>query len=256
MTRKPVIGLSGNCLTMRTGMFPGYRRAFVNEDYVTSVVSGGGIPVILPFIDAAGIEDRAERLLDTVDALILTGGQDVSPLFYGETSRQKLEEIWPERDLFDRDLLFAAINRGMPVFGVCRGFQFINAALGGKLLQDLSYSETELQKHLQGHSPGMPTHVVRFSEGNIFYDLFGAKIVTNSFHHQTVIQPGNGLTVCGKTDDGVIEAVSSDEMNLIATQWHPEMMSATSEPMRRLFSHFIGRAKDYYAARHSRVSDI
>lgn len=100
--KKPRIGLSGSHIIDTAGVCPGYRRAFVNHDYVQSVINAGGIPIMLPFTDD---EEVAKDMIAAVDGLLLTGGHDVYPLHYGEEPLQGIEDVWPERDRFDFALL-------------------------------------------------------------------------------------------------------------------------------------------------------
>lgn len=239
--KRPVIGISMNVMRDRDGIMPNYPRAYVNHDYVRSVLEAGGLPYLIPVNTEEG---TAEEYLSHVDGLILTGGQDVDPHRYGEEPRQKIGEVFPDRDAFDLNLLEKALALKLPILGICRGFQIINVSFGGKLLQDLSYSEKELFKHMQGHTSDLATHLIDVKAGTRFAQLLGEEIMINSFHHQTVIEPGEGLTVAATAKDGTIEAVEDSKRNIMATQWHPEMMSANSPEMMGLFKDLIQRAKD------------
>lgn len=239
MKRKAVIGISCSWMIDGSGTFAGYRRAYVNHDYVRSVEEAGGVPLLLPYIENIEAKELLDSYLERIDGLILSGGHDVEPEQYGEEPQQRLGDTWSGRDRFDLALFRAALEKKLPVLGICRGFQLINVALGGKLLQDLSYSEKPLLKHVQGHSPAVGTHWVRLEEGNVFHELFGEKLYVNSWHHQTVKEAGKGLTVCARSSDGIIEAVADPERRILGTQWHPEMMSVSSKEMKTLFSHFV-----------------
>ncbi|MDO5737962.1 MAG: gamma-glutamyl-gamma-aminobutyrate hydrolase family protein [Eubacteriales bacterium] len=236
---KTVIGVSGSWLVDKGGLFPGYKRAYVNDDYIRSLTEADALPLVLPFIPEAARNGQVEQWLEMVDGLILSGGHDLYPPYYGQEAQAKLSEVWPERDLFDQELLAQAQAMGKPVLGICRGFQLINAVRGGKILQDLSYSDTPLLKHWQNQSPDMPIHSVEFVEGTSFYELFGAETMVNSHHHQVVLEVGEGLTVAGRAPDGVIEAVEDPANKILGVQWHPEMMSISSEIMRKFFKHFV-----------------
>ncbi|MDO5734672.1 MAG: gamma-glutamyl-gamma-aminobutyrate hydrolase family protein [Eubacteriales bacterium] len=237
--KRTCIGVSGSWMIDQGSLFPGYKRAYANDDYIRSLAEAGAVPLILPFVrekDRAGV---LERWVELVDGLILSGGHDLYPPFYGQEPKQKLSEVWPERDIFDRQLFELMLEAKKPVLGICRGFQLINALNGGELLQDLSYSEKPLLKHWQNQSPEMPIHKVFFEPGNVFHELFGPELMVNSHHHQVVIAEGSGLEVCGRASDGVIEAIADPERKILAVQWHPEMMTVNSEPMRQLFKHFV-----------------
>lgn len=236
---KPIIGLSGSHLISEGGMFPGYRRAYINHDYVRSVAENGGSPLILPWTPEAHLDGTIDGWMKQIDGVILSGGHDLFPPFYGEECRQKLTEVWPARDIFDKALLESAVRHGKPVFGICRGYQIINVTYGSKLLQDLSYADHELLRHWQGSGPEIATQQVKFVEGTPFHEWFGESLMVNSFHHQVVMETGPDLIACGHTSDGVVEAIVHRSLPVYGVQWHPEMMSAVHPEMARLFALFI-----------------
>ncbi|WP_294761708.1 gamma-glutamyl-gamma-aminobutyrate hydrolase family protein, partial [uncultured Lactobacillus sp.] len=141
---KPIIGIAGSEMIDSGGMFPGYRRSYVNEDYVDSIVKNGGIPFIIPFTEN---DDIIKSQMEYVQGLILSGGHDVDPHLYSEELSPKIGPIWPERDHFDMLLLKIAEESNKPVLGVCRGAQIINVAHGGSLYQDISYRSEQTLKH-------------------------------------------------------------------------------------------------------------
>lgn len=239
--KKPIIGISGSLIIDNGGMFPGYKRAYVNDDYVQAVIKAGGIPFIIPFSeDKLVVEMSAQH----IDGLILSGGHDVSPLNYNEEPDGKLGEVFPERDEFDFQLLAAAKKREIPVFGVCRGFQIINVAHGGTLYQDLSCREEKCIKHSQGHSPSLGTHSVKIEEDSRLASILGIDLRINSFHHQIIKEVAPSFKAVAHAADGVVEAIeSNDGEPIFGTQWHPEMMAGTNSSMLDLFKYFIELAK-------------
>lgn len=230
---RPIIGISTSIIIDGGGMFPGYHRSYVNRDYVRSVLAAGGVPVMLPMTDD---KEAVETALSLCDGLILSGGQDVYPLNYGEEPHRAIGEVLPERDDFDYGLYRLAKERKMPVLGICRGAQIIATAEGGSLYQDLSMIKDAL-KHSQGHSPSMPSHHITVSGGTKLHGILGADRATvNSFHHQVIRDPGKDMIISAKADDGVIEAIEHKDADFImAVQWHPEMMHATSDQMLGIF---------------------
>lgn len=223
------------------GMFPGYKRAYVNDDYVKAVAMAGGVPYIIPIVSD---EDLAKEQISNVDALILSGGYDVNPLIYGEEPKQKLGAILPERDKFDLWLLKEACKMNKPVLGICRGIQLMNAAFGGTLNQDLSYDENCYIKHLQETSPSTAGHTVEIMEGSRLNSILGSKITTNSFHHQSLNRVAEGFKVTAKAKDGTIEAIEKNGENFVmGIQWHPEMMSSSSPEMLNIFKELIKNVK-------------
>lgn len=244
MEKKPIIGISSSIIIDQGGMFPGYKRTYVNKDYVDAVIKNGGLPIIIPFN-----EDReiTKQLVNHIDALILSGGHDVAPFNYGEEPQQKLGEIFPERDKFDYLLLSEGKKKGIPILGICRGLQVINTYEGGTLHQDLSYIDTvPVYKHSQGHSPELKTHSVKISENSHLYEIFGThEIRVNSFHHQTLKKVAENYNVTAQAKDGVIEAIECKNYPfLVGVQWHPEMLFKVHDDMNRLFSVFINKAKE------------
>lgn len=239
MTDKAVIGISCSWHSEKEAPFMGNQLNYACHDYVRSVVEAGAVPVLLPYVDH--FQDQQPLLdiwMDHIDGLILTGGHDLEPEQYGQEPQQKLGPTWRGRDTFDIALFREAVKRSIPILGVCRGFQLINVVLGGTLLQDLSYSDTPLLKHVQGHSYKEATHWVTIRKGSILADIAGEKFYVNSWHHQTVQKAGSGLMVSARSSDGVIEAVEDAERHILAVQWHPEMMSENSGEMKRLFRYF------------------
>jgi anthranilate synthase component II len=236
---KPVIGISSNVMVEKGGLFPGYKINYINKDYVDSVIASGGTPLILAF--STDIE-LIRIQVDMLDGMILSGGHDVFPPNYGEEPRPKLEEVFPDRDSYDFMLLEEAKKRRIPILGICRGAQVINAYEGGTLYQDLSYmNNEELYKHSQGHDPRIKTHAVNVERDSVLYKAFGEEQArVNSFHHQAIKEVAPDYKVTVKAGDGVIEAIESKSYPfLVGVQWHPEMLIKDHEDMRRLFELFI-----------------
>lgn len=240
--KKPIIGISGSILIDSSGMFPGYKRAYVNHDYVSSVIKNGGIPIIIPITEDKNL---IKQQINLIDALILSGGHDVNPNLYGEEHLQKLGEIMPERDFFDFNLIKFAKEKNIPILGICRGFQILNVYHGGTLYQDLSYNKDCYIKHSQGYNPKLVTHSVKLTNESKLFNLFNDKeFLVNSFHHQTIKDIAPSLKIAAISKDGVIEAFESEDYNfLIGVQWHPEMLHENINEMNILFSSLINEAK-------------
>ncbi|SEI65232.1 putative glutamine amidotransferase [Kandleria vitulina] len=241
--KKPVIGIAGNVLKDSGGMFPGYRRSYVNEDYNMAVIQNGGVPFIIPVSQS---DEVIEEQVSMIDGLIISGGSDISSLEYEEEPLPLLGDILPERDYFDRKLLDVAIKRQIPILGICRGIQFINVYHGGTLYQDHSYYGKDVIRHWQGHDPDVKTHHVHLEKESKLYDIYNNEDITvNSFHHQSVKDLGKGLKITGKSKDGIIEGVESiDYPFMVAVQWHPEMLFRTDEGSNRLFKIFIEKSSE------------
>lgn len=243
MMNSPIIGISGSLIIDEGGMFPGYERAYVNDDYVQSVVNGGGIPFIIPLNYN---EVVIRKQLEIIDGLVLSGGHDVNPLLYGEEPTQKLGGILPKRDEFDLNLIKIAMEMNIPILGICRGHQILNVANGGTLYQDLSFIDGCYIKHNQGSLSNIPTHTVEVTEESKLANIIGQKVITNSFHHLAIKDVAPGFKTSAVSKDGVIEAIEKEgEYFVMGVQWHPEMMSKTDSNMLKLFERLVEEGIKY-----------
>lgn len=231
--RKKRIGIGGNLMFMEGGIFPGYGKSYVNDDYVQAVASAGGVPMILPLTDE---EDIVEAQIEAVDGLVISGGWDVDPLLWGEEPHEKLGSTLPVRDTFDRLLIAAARRRGLPILGICRGLQSLNVVLGGTLYQDMSEAEGSFVRHFQGGHPAQATHTVTVEPGSTLHRLLGPSLTVNSFHHMAARRIAPGLRVTARAADGTVEGLEGISEPILAVQWHPEMMHRERSDMQRLFA--------------------
>ncbi len=228
---RPLIGLSGR---RRTGAdiagFPGSLGHLPIDlylaDYATGILAAGGLPVHLPM--DADPADYAERL----DGVLLSGGADLEPALYGDQPDGH-GDYEPERDRLELGLLASAQERSLPVLGICRGLQVINVAAGGSLHQ-----------HVPEHArydvdPAGHVHEVSFDPDSLLAAIHRdgpdrpggvPRRGVNSLHHQTVDRVGDGLVVTARADDGTVEGLESRAGDLVAVQWHPEMLAGT-EPV-------------------------
>ena len=195
--------------------------AMAPRSYATAVQRAGAIALLLPPDPRAG--DAPERFLDRVDALIVSGGADVDPASYGAEPHPETRGTWPERDAFEVALVRAAIERELPVLGVCRGMQILNVACGGTLVQHLP----DVVGHDEHrHTPGaFGDHGVRVDLGSLAAAAAGAELVTvKSHHHQGVDRLGLGLIASGRSvGDDVIEAIELPGGGFVlGVLWHPE----------------------------------
>lgn len=241
MERRPIIGISSSVIVDEAGSFAGYKRAYVNKDYVDAVIRAGGVPLIIPFsTDKEVIISQAQL----IDGLILSGGHDINPYNYGQEPSQKIGETFPERDTYEMILLEESKKRNIPILGICRGFQLINVAAGGTLYQDLSLIPGNILKHNQVSNPTLKTHKVEIKENSFISSIFGKETMVNSFHHQVINKVANDFIVVAKASDGVVEAIEHKTYKfLVAVQWHPEMLAVNCEKARELFSKFVEEAK-------------
>ena len=245
---RPVIGITGNYeeLTCKLG-----------RGYYDSVIRAGGVPLVIP---PSADKEVLMGTLDRIDALLLSGGGDINPLWCGEEPVPELHGINQERDLPELLITRLAYNRQMPILGICRGIQTLAVALGGKVCQDI----TATVKHSQDADRSEPTHSVTVKEDSTLYNIYKANLsplssllspllYVNSFHHQAVSAPGDRFRVTATAPDGIVEAIESTEFkSIVGVQWHPECMGDAGQP---LFRWLIAEAAAYRQAHklHDRV---
>ena len=237
MNIKPKIGIAGSIIIDKSGNFPGYRRAYVNEDYVESVIRAGGVPYIIPVLEDLNI---IKEYAKNIDGLILSGGHDINPLLWKEEPNKNLGETFPERDNFELMLIRSILEEGKPILGICRGEQILNVYFGGTLYQDLSLKKDGSIRHDQKIRPDLVTHTVDIKKDSLLYKILEVdSLLVNSFHHMAIKNIGKGFDVVATSKDGVIEGIEMQDKNIIAVQWHPEMLSKNNQLMQKLFNYFI-----------------
>ena len=233
----PVVGMSMYLEQVRTGIWD-IPAAYLPAGYFEGVVLAGGIPVLVPPqpVDA----DTVSRLLDSLDALVLTGGYDLDPAVYGQQPHPTTDEPRTNRDAWELALLRAALDRGLPVLGICRGAQLLNIAYGGTLHQHLP----EVIGH-SGHRAGNGVFSklsVRTVAGTRVAELMGDTVDVACYHHQAIDKVGEGLLVGAWDSDGVVEAVEvPGDTFALAVQWHPEK----SLDDLRLFTALVDAARSF-----------
>ncbi len=196
-------------------------------DYGASVAEAGGLPVELT--RDADVDEIVEHL----DGLVLSGGADLDPVLYGAVPDPHLGEVEPSRDAWELALYAAARAKGIPVLGICRGFQLVNVAEGGSLRQHVELEEGA--GHPQWDVNGrQPTHEVLVNGGTMLAHLVPERLAVNSLHHQVVERVGEGLRISAVASDGVVEGVESADGELLAVQWHPELLTRPDPTFRWL----------------------
>lgn len=214
-------------------------------DYVEGVFAAGGVPVVLPPI---GDARSAEAVIHGLDGLLLSGGSDLDPGYYGERPAPELGPTIPERDRFEMPLLELALRRGLPILGICRGMQLLNVALGGTLYQDLpSQWGRGVLKHRQETPKWQPTHEVEVRGDAYLAEVMDRQAIkVNSYHHQGIKALADGLVVSARSSDGVAEAVEARDLSerwLVGVQWHAEAMRATDPIQGNLFEAHVSAAE-------------
>jgi gamma-glutamyl-gamma-aminobutyrate hydrolase PuuD len=212
---RPLIGITSYLERATFGIWQA-DCALLTQDYVDSVVRAGGVPVLLP-----PIGDGATELAARLDALILSGGPDVTPSRYGEEQQSRTEATRPGRDTYEFALLAAALAADLPVLAICRGVQVLNAALGGSLHQ-------HLPDHVghDGHRPRpgeFGTTSVTLTRGSRVADALGASASVRCHHHQAIDAVAPDLAVTAVAADGTVEAAEHRARAfVVGVQWHPE----------------------------------
>jgi putative glutamine amidotransferase len=214
-------------------------------DYVDGVVGAGGIPMVL-----APVVETAEEVAGRIDGLLLCGGSDLDPSYYGEEPVPELGITVPERDAFEMALVGHALERGVPVFGICRGLQVLNVALGGTLYQDLP---SQLHPDLIAHRQQVPkwqwSHEVEVDgDSKVAGIMETDDLRVNSYHHQAIKDLAGGLTAVAHSSDGVIEAAESPDLSerwLVGVQWHAEAMRDVGPEHCNLFEAHVAAAERY-----------
>lgn len=244
---QPVIGTTGNFSDGNLMLAPGY---------YTSILQAGAIPFVIPPFDDT---ETLVNLLDEVDGILLTGGADINPLFLNEEPIKELHNINPYRDRQELLLTRLAANRQIPILGICRGIQVMNAALGGTLYQDIDVQqEGKRIKHSQDMDRAFASHTVTITPDSLLARIMKAeKLPVNSFHHQAVKEPAPGFRVSALAPDGVIEAIESTEHKaMLGVQWHPECFILNQDKcMMPLFGWLIKEARLFRQAKtlHRRI---
>lgn len=194
----------------------------------------------LPFLIPVGPAHLAAAYVESVDAIVLAGGQDVHPSAYGQTP-QVTGKYDTRRDAFELAVISAALAMEKPILAICRGSQILNVALGGTLIQDIPTQVPNAISHDQKPQTwDKPTHVIDI-QGGLLRELYGSTLKTNSFHHQAVAQLAPGLAVTAQTSDGIIEGYEDASRRLYAVQFHPEFSFATYPEFSQLFQDFVAK---------------
>ncbi|WP_251968202.1 gamma-glutamyl-gamma-aminobutyrate hydrolase family protein [Parabacteroides sp. AD58] len=233
----PRIGISAN---RRDG------QTCLAETYIQSVIQAGGAPVVIPATTDLRV---LTAVVQDLDGILMSGGGDINPLFVGEEPLPALQDVDTLRDRYDLLLIRLASNRQIPLMGICRGHQMLNAAFGGTLYQDIySQADTDVIKHSQKMAREEASHTVHLEDGCV--------IAVNSFHHQAVKDVAPEFVQTAVAPDGINEGMRHPEKSVFSVQWHPEAMAIHGdEEAQALFNHFIEEARIFRQAKelHQRI---
>jgi putative glutamine amidotransferase len=219
------------------------------------LLAAGALPMTMPQLPEA-----IDAVLDQVAGVVLAPGRDIDPRRYGQDPDPLLAPTEPRRDEFELALVPAALERGLPILGVCRGMQVLNVALGGTLVQDLrlvdrwrehpsdpgwkAWKRMEIAA-LQGNgTPPHPRHVISVAEPSILHSALGSTTATvNSFHHQALAELGTGLRATATAPDGVVEAIELDGQAVLGVQWELQEDCWIDRRFAAVFESFVAAAR-------------
>jgi putative glutamine amidotransferase len=227
---RPLIGITVAFDDRRAGVH------MLRQDYVRAVEQGGGLPVLLAPTRAPS---EAAALLERLDGLLLSGGEDVDPALYGRERHPRLGTVMRERDEFELALTLEALHRDLPILAICRGHQVLNVATGGTLIQDIPSERAGGVDHDPRRKRWERVHDVQIEPGTCLHAILGKdRAGVNSFHHQAIDTLGEGLVASAVSpDDGIIEGVELPGRRfVIGVQWHPESFWNRPETHQALFA--------------------
>ncbi len=258
---RPTIGITTQTLHSIDGIPPALPSSWVmNQRYFLAATMVGAVPWMIPLFDDDLPTLRA--IYERLDGVLIPGGVDMDPRQYGEELQSYTGNLDPARDRVELQLTRWALEDGKPVFGLCRGLQIINVALGGTLYQDLAIQRPELDKHdyfpTAGYGRTFLAHNVSVVPRTQLAELFDhqEQVMVNSMHHQGVKTLGEGLVATAYAPDGLIEALElPDAEFVVGVQWHPEVFEMTDPHTRHLFGAFMAAATRF-AERHGSARQL
>ncbi len=240
---KPIVAVTADTILQDMKPINQKMADYAPRPLLNALGKAGVLPIIIAYDDFA---DPAE-FVDTFDGLVLTGGPNPTPRFYGEEPLWCIGPTYEKRDIFEIGLIKACIKAEKPILGICRGHQILNVALGGKLWQDMSVQNPKATiQHMQKAPGDIATHYIEIEKDSRLHDILGDGLYVNSRHREAVKKLAEGLRVVARSKDGVVEAVESVKNDLLCgVQWHPENMD--EKTMAPLFKAFADRVKRWKA---------
>lgn len=230
MFKRPLIGITMDIKDTERGLYQ-----YIHKNYLDAIEMSGGTPLALPILNN---EESIKTIAQAIDGLILSGGGDIHPSYYGEDVMAKIYPTPHDRVDFELSLLKEVMKKRKPILGICYGMQLINVAMEGNLYQDIKRQVPRSRDHRKNHS------IKILPETRLSKIMDGVEaIVVISTHHQAIKEIGKNLTITAEADDGIIEAIEMEDYPLlIGVQWHPEKEIGDSFT-KKLMSSFIKTCK-------------
>lgn len=215
-------------------------RRYMNRKYTQSLDRAGAKALWLELDDPQIVEKAL-----ACQGLLLPGGGDIDPKYYGQEPSERCGKPFPLRDTVELKLLEFFFPTGKPILGICRGEQVLNVFFGGSLIQDIK--QIQICSHSDNPCRYKGIHSVTIAENSVLYAILEkTSLDVNSMHHQAVDQPGKGLSVSAVSQDGFVEAIEmQDHPFCLGIQWHPEHMSKRSKRQRRIFEAFAAASRQF-----------
>lgn len=231
--KRPLIGVTLDA--EKPGGYSKFPWYALRQNYCEAVIAAGGLPLALPHEP-----ENAIAYLDTIDGLVVTGGAfDVDPSLYGDAERHDTVITKDRRTAFEMAMTKGALERDMPVLGICGGQQLLHVALGGRLIQHIPDSIQDALAHEQPNPRNEPGHDVAVAKGTRLHAIVGTEtLAVNSAHHQAARDEPRGVVVNARSPDGVIEGIEAPAYRFcLGVQWHPEFHISDGD--RRIFRAFV-----------------
>lgn len=241
---RPVIGIT--CSRSVEGRWSdyslGHYMEFAYDAYSQAVLNCGGAPLLVPISQN---RHSLSAVCRTLDGVILSGGPDINPRFYGSEPHHGLKDVDEAQDEMEIELTRQALTAGVPILGICRGLQVLNVAMGGNLYQDIPQQVAAAINHCPRADRSIATHNVQIESGTRLHAILKRRALwVNSKHHQAVKEPAPGLVVSAVASDGIVEALEDPRQRFVlAIQWHPEGMWHKDLSAKRLFKALITAAE-------------
>ena len=216
---------------------------YAKKQYLDVLTDSGALPVIMPMICDTRLIDE---YINMCDGILIMGGIDADARLYGDVNRVYNGRISPQRDYLEIYIIKQAAQKKIPLFGICRGVQILNIAMGGTLYQDINaqLGELNIYQHQQKAPEWHHTHSVTVAKNSWIYKALELdKLDVNSMHHQAVKDIAPEFEAVCRSGDGIIEAIENTEHKMIGVQWHPELMHEKEQ--KKLFIEFVSLCAEY-----------